>query len=81
MGEAGRVAVLRKRARARGDLVAPAGVDGAAINAMLIAAVQQVVLSGSASGGFAGVALASDADWQRARDALLVLIDGIYGPG
>jgi AcrR family transcriptional regulator len=63
----------------RGSLVPPAGLDAPALNTLLIAAVQQLVLSASATGAFAGVPLTSDADWQRIRAALLVLIRGAYG--
>jgi AcrR family transcriptional regulator len=63
----------------RGALVPPEGVDAAAINAALIAAVQHLVLSASASAGFAGLPITSEADWRRVRDALAALIDGAYG--
>lgn len=74
------LAMGRWFAAAKGELTAPPGIDGPAINTLLIGAVQQLVLSASASGVFAGVPLASDADWARMRGALLALIDGIYGP-
>ena len=66
-------------ARARGELVPPPGIDGAAINTLLIAAVQQLVLSASAIGGFAGVPLASDADWERIRAAVRLIVRRLYG--
>lgn len=67
-------------ARERGTLVPPPGLDGPAINTVLIAAVQLLVLSGSAAGAFAGVPLRSDADWDRIRKAARALIAGVYGP-
>lgn len=67
-----------QRARAMGELVArlrgerqPApGLDAAALNAILIAAIQHLVLAGATSGRFSGLPLASDADWDRARAML-----------
>jgi AcrR family transcriptional regulator len=66
-------------AREKRDQVPPPGVDGAAINTMLIAAVQMLVLSGSTAGGFAGVPLATDSDWDRIRAAVRALIAAAYG--
>jgi AcrR family transcriptional regulator len=43
----------------------PAGVDTAALIALMIGAVQQMVLAGKVSGGFAGLQLTLDADWAR----------------
>ena len=63
----------------RGKLTVPDGVDAGAINAVLIAAVQHLVLSARAVGGFSGVALASDADWQRIGDTLRTLVRASYG--
>lgn len=63
----------------RGSLVPPEGVDAPAINAALIAATQHLVLSASASGAFAGIAIESEADWRRVREALAALVDGAYG--
>lgn len=67
-------------ARTRGDLAPPAGVDAPAVNALLIAAVQHIVLSATNTGGFAGMPLASEADWDRIRSVLLAIIDFHYGP-
>lgn len=65
-------------ARIRGDLVAPAGVDAPAINAVLIAAVQQMVISGAVVGTFAGMPLQSPADWDRLRATIRQLVIAAY---
>lgn len=59
----------------------PEGVDAPAVNALLIGAVQQAAMSGAALGGFAGLPLASDADWARLRSALVALIQSLYPDG
>lgn len=62
----------------RGDLQPPPGRDAPAINALLIGAVQQMVLSWDAAGSFSG--LARDAAGEaRARAALEQLVAGAYG--
>ncbi|WP_300577965.1 TetR/AcrR family transcriptional regulator [Phenylobacterium sp.] len=63
----------------RGDLAPPAHVDAPAVNAVLIAATQQLALSASASGRFAGLPLRTDEDWRRVRETLVQLIRGVYG--
>ncbi len=63
----------------RGELAGPVGVDVGATNATLIAAVQHLALSAKAVGGFAGVGLATDADWDRIRDVLRTLVRASYG--
>lgn len=65
-------------ARERGSLVPPAGVDAPAINAILVAAVQQLVLASAASGRFSGVPLESDADWARIEQAVRALTAAAY---
>lgn len=67
-------------AKARGSLTPPTAIDAPAINAGLIAAVQHLVLSGGANGSFAGMPLAEDADWNRARNAIRQLVFAVYGP-
>ncbi|KAA5803818.1 TetR/AcrR family transcriptional regulator [Alkalicaulis satelles] len=57
-------------ARRRGRLEPPDGVDAPAVNALLIAAVHQIVLARAASGALAGVQLDDDEGWRRARAAL-----------
>lgn len=50
---------------ARGSLRPPSQIDVSAVIAVLIAAVQHLVLAKSTSGQFAGVSLKDDADWER----------------
>lgn len=64
--------------RMRGDLQPPPQIDAPAVNAVLIASTQHLVLSASSTGAFAGMALQSEADWDRVRDALKQLVDAIY---
>jgi len=69
-------------AQVKGNFAAPAGVDAPAINAVLIAAVQQMVLSGASIGGFAGMPLAEPADWERLRAAIRRMVLSAYAePG
>lgn len=63
----------------RGDLVPPEGVDAAAVNAILIAALQHLVLSGSAMGHFGGVALNDEEDWARIQATIVAMIRAVYG--
>lgn len=65
-------------ARLRGDRTPPAGVDAPAVNAVLIAAVQHLVLAGAVSGRFTGMPLATEADWDRAKATLGRLIRAVY---
>ncbi len=77
-----------QRARAMGELVAglrgdrqPApGLDAPALNAILIGAIQHLVLAGATSGRFSGLALASDADWDRAKAMLSRIVRALDGP-
>jgi len=79
-----RLAAVRGRALGewvearRGQLIAPDGTDAGAINATLIAAVQQLAMSAKAVDSFAGVALATDADWDRIRRVLRTLVRASY---
>jgi AcrR family transcriptional regulator len=66
---------------ARGDLRPPDGIDAPALNALIIAAVQQLVLAGSGPGQFAGLPLRGDADWERVRQAIRTLVRAAYGTG
>lgn len=66
-------------AKIKGDFAPPLGIDAPAINAVLIAAVQQMVLSSTSVGGFAGMPLNSAEDWERARRALRRLVISAYG--
>jgi AcrR family transcriptional regulator len=58
----------------RGTLMPPAQVDFAAINAVLLAAIQQLVLSGAAAGQFSGMPLTSEADWERVRNVIKMIV-------
>jgi AcrR family transcriptional regulator len=77
-----------QRARAMGDLVArlrgdrqPApGLDAPALNAILIGAIQHLVLAGATSGRFSGLALATDDDWDRAKAMLSRIIRALNVP-
>ena len=73
-------ALARWMAKTRGDLAPPPGLDAPALNAFLIAGVQQLVLSSAAVGGFSGVPLASEADWDRVRAAAARILRAVYGP-
>jgi AcrR family transcriptional regulator len=63
----------------RGALKPPEGVDAPALNAIIIAAIQQLVVSGAASGVFSGLPLDSEEDWARVRAALSALVEAVYG--
>jgi AcrR family transcriptional regulator len=68
-------------ARLRGDLAPPASIDAPAINAVLIAAVQQMVLGSAATGNFAGLPLRDESDWNRVRLAIRSLAMAAYANG
>lgn len=68
-------------ARLRGDLAPPASIDAPAINAVLIAAVQQMVLGSAATGSFAGLPLCDESDWDRVRLAIRSLALAAYTSG
>jgi AcrR family transcriptional regulator len=72
-------ALGRWMARARGDLAPPPGVDAPAVNALVVAAVQQLALAAAAAGSFSGLPLQSEADWDRVRAAVRTLVRGAYG--
>jgi AcrR family transcriptional regulator len=79
LAQARAVALGAWMARQRAGLEPPPGVDAPAVNALLIAAVQHLVLSATTTGGFAGVSLQTEAEWGRIRTAILHIIDGFYG--
>jgi AcrR family transcriptional regulator len=62
------------------DLPRPEGRDAPAINAVLIAAIQHLVLAATATKRFAGLTLDDDGDWQRVRSAICLLVDTAYAP-
>jgi AcrR family transcriptional regulator len=63
----------------RGELKPPDGIDAPAINAVLIASAQHLVISAAATGTFAGVPLAKEKDWDRIRATLRTVIQSVYG--
>ncbi|WP_042118314.1 TetR/AcrR family transcriptional regulator [Rhizobium etli] len=65
--------------RMRGSLAPPKGLDAAAVNAVVIAAIQHLVLSGAAGGRCAGLSLKTSKDWEKAATALKRLVRGVYG--
>ncbi len=65
-------------AQVKGNFAPPAGIDAPAINAVLIAAVQQLVLSSTAIGGFAGMPLADPKDWERLRATIRHMVSAAY---
>lgn len=65
-------------ARERGTLQRPGGIDAPMLNALLIAAVQQLVLSSAASGRFLGLDLSNDAGWERVRGGIAGLTKAMY---
>jgi AcrR family transcriptional regulator len=65
--------------RMQGSLMPPKGVDVVAVNAMLIAAVQHMVLSASISGQCAGLALKTQKDWDKAAVSVKRIVRGVYG--
>jgi AcrR family transcriptional regulator len=65
--------------RMRGSLIPPKGVDVVAVNALLIAAVQHLVLSAATSGQCAGLSLKTEKDWDKASVAVKRIVRCIYG--
>jgi AcrR family transcriptional regulator len=65
-------------ARERGNLMPREGIDATATHAVLIAGVEHLVLTGAASGRFAGVRLSSDRDWARIRAAVEAMALAAY---
>lgn len=78
LSEARSKALAQWIASQRADLVPPPNVDAAAVNAMLIAALQHMVLSASAMGQFGGMSLAKDEDWERIEQAAVTIIRAVY---
>lgn len=62
----------------RGDLKPPPGVDAPGANAFIIAAVQHLVLAGSAAGAFAGMALRDEKGWERVRTLIKSMVAAVY---
>jgi len=63
----------------RGDEKPPEGVDEPAVNAILLAALHYMTLRGATMGGFSGLSLKTEADWQRAMAAFKGLLERTYG--
>lgn len=78
LGDARGAALGRWIEKFRGDRRPPPGIDAPMQNALLIGAVQQIVLSARASGSFAGVALESEDDWERVRANLRATVVATY---
>jgi hypothetical protein len=80
-----RLGVARSRgligwmAEMRGNLAPPEGIDAPAFNAVLVAAIQQIVVAAAATGQFSGLRLKTGADWERVRVALRLLVASAYG--
>jgi AcrR family transcriptional regulator len=64
----------------RGQMIPPPATDAAAINAILIAGLQHIVLSAATSGGFAGIQLRTDNDWKRIETASVAIVRAMYSP-
>lgn len=65
--------------RMKGSLQPPKGVDANVTNALILAAIQQLVLASVTSGRFAGVTLKSEKDWDKVRNAIRRVVHGVYG--
>ena len=64
--------------KVRGAMPPPKGIDPFALNAILLAAVQHVVLAGATAERFAGLELTSEKDWDRVAQAIRRLVRGVY---
>lgn len=64
--------------KVRGAMPPPKGLDHVALNAMLLAAVQHIVLAGATASRFAGLDLATPKDWDRVARAVRKLVRGVY---
>jgi hypothetical protein len=63
----------------KGSLQPPKGIDANVTNALILAAIQQLVLASVTSGRFAGVTLKSEKDWDKVRNAIRRVVHGVYG--
>jgi AcrR family transcriptional regulator len=70
--------MMRHMMTLKGDLQAPQGLDAPVLNALMIGAIQQLVLSSTTAGSFSGLPLGTDEDWQRVETGLCRLIDALY---
>jgi hypothetical protein len=78
LSEARSKSLLQWIDRVRRNLQPPKGTDPAALNALLIGAVQHMVLAGEAAGRFAGLSLVSAKEWARVEQAVKKLVRGVY---
>lgn len=78
---AARLAGLNELLSSQPTLQPPLGVDGPAINALLLGAIQQLVLAAGLRGEFAGIPLNEDRSWIRVRLALRSLVRSAYRVG
>ena len=65
--------------RMRGSLAPPKGIDAQAVNAMIFAAIQHLVLSAAVSDQCAGFPLKNAKDWEKAAASLKRIVRGVYG--
>lgn len=65
--------------RMRGSLNAPKGVDTLAVNAVIFAAIQHLVIASQVSGQFAGTPLSAQKDWDKVIVAVKRIIRSVYG--
>lgn len=66
-------------ARMRGPLQPREGTDAPALNAVLLAAAQHLVLSSSVAGQFIGVPLTDDLHWNRIKAMVARIVTAIHG--
>jgi len=64
--------------RVGGRMQPPKGIDPVTLNALLIGAVQHIVLAGEAAGRFAGIELKTAKDWDKVAQAVRRLVRGVY---
>jgi AcrR family transcriptional regulator len=64
--------------RVRGNMQPPKGIDAAAMNAVLIGAVQNLVLMGEVAARSGTLPLKTDKDWDKAAQAVRRLARGVY---
>lgn len=65
--------------RMRGSLAPPKGVDAVAVNAIIFAAIQHLVLSAAIGGQCAGLPLKTEKDWDKAASGIKRIVRAVYG--
>lgn len=65
--------------RMRGSLAPPKGVDAVAVNAIVFAAIQHLVLSAAIGGQCAGLPLKTEKDWDKAAGGIKRIVRAVYG--